>query len=299
MSTQPRIARRRDPHRASQGTDMRLLISLFTLLAGVPTLACAVAGDVPSENSIRVRRPKLLRVDRIQAQRTPLGVPGDYKPCVAKLRNGELLVVAFHQAKKTRPRTGLTPAKFQEDIILFRSRDGGLTWSPRHVVPQIAGREPFLTVLRDGTLLMTTHMNYSEVRNEEGAIYSYLHRSTDSGATWQTRRIDWRDVPGTPRPDALQEPFIAAWTLMSRNVLQIADGSLLLGASSWMGPSFLWRSSDGGKTWDKTQTARFEGRHGEKLPKFREGRDNGGFPRMDEAVFWQARSGESAGHGRG
>ena len=265
----------------------------FVVMTAASGMTRAEPGWV--EDSIRVRCPNSLRVDRIRALRVPLGVPGDYKPCIAKLSSGELLVVAFHQQKKHRPRAGLTPAKFQEDIVLFRSRDGGLTWSPRQVVASIAGREPCLTVLKDGTLLMTTHMNYSEVRNQEGAIYSYLYRSKDRGATWQTLRIDWRDVPDTPKKNTLPEPFIAAWTLTGRNVLQTAEGSLILGVSSWMGHSYLWRSSDDGKTWDKTQVARFEGLQGEKLPRFRDSRDNGGFPRMDEAVFWQARSGDLLG----
>jgi hypothetical protein len=172
----------------------RLLAVAFLVPGAAPGAEEPVAAGV---DFVSVENTKRLPA-RLLAQRTALGVAGDYKPCVAKLPNGELVLVAFNQQPQSRSRAGLRPAKFREDIVLFRSKDRGVTWSPRQVIQDRAGREPYLTVLADGTLFMTTHMNYSEVRNDDGTIYSYVHRSADGARTWQTLRIDWRDVPGTP-----------------------------------------------------------------------------------------------------
>ena len=46
------------------------------------------------QDDIEVRNPKALP-GRIPCQRTRLGKQGDYKPCIARLPGGELLVVAF------------------------------------------------------------------------------------------------------------------------------------------------------------------------------------------------------------
>ena len=40
----------------------------------------------------------VLPIDR--TERVPLGEPSDYKPCVAQLPDGELLLTAFHQHKQ-------------------------------------------------------------------------------------------------------------------------------------------------------------------------------------------------------
>jgi hypothetical protein len=250
---------------------------------------------VTVEEFILVKNPRQLGVSRLPAQRVPLGVPGDYKPCVAQLLGGELVLVAFNQQRESRWREGLPAGRWREDLLLFRSQDGGITWSPRQIIPGLLGREPYLTVLKDGTVLMTTHFNYDEIRNEDGYLYSYLHRSSDGGRTWQSLRIDWRDVPGTPPPTTLPGPFINAWTVTSRNVLELADGGLVLGVSSWTGLSYLWRSHDGGQTWDPALSCRFVDEHGGSLPRSLPHESNGGFPRMDEAVFWPALSGDLLG----
>ncbi len=94
---------------------------------------------------ITVKNPKNLQVNRLSAERIPVGIPGDYKPCIALLPNGELLLVCFHGIQ-------LGEGKIREDIILFRSQDGGRTWSERQAL-DILGREPYFTVLKDGTIL--------------------------------------------------------------------------------------------------------------------------------------------------
>jgi len=216
---------------------------------------------------LEVRYPKALPAT-IPCERIPLGKPGDYKPCIARLPDGELLVVAFDAAMRV-------DGKPREDMLLWRSADGGRTWTERTVIP-LLGREPYFSVLRDGTLFITVHFLKQDVRNRKGYVYSLLHRSTDGGRTWQSTEIDWDDVPGAPEK---------ATIVTSRNVLELADGTLILGVAAPKGLSYLWRARDRGATWDKTRACRFEGVDGPKL----------WWPLMGETVFWQPRSGDLLG----
>ena len=140
---------------------------------------------------MEIRNPKTLGADRLPVERTPLGRPGDYKPCVAKLPDGTLLVVAFNSAKKVDGRP-------QEDMLLWRSQDGGRTWSERTITP-LLGREPYFSVLPDGTLFISVHLLGKDIRNEKGYVYSMLHRSVDVTATpetaWGWLETGWDLVP--------------------------------------------------------------------------------------------------------
>jgi hypothetical protein len=191
-------------------------------------------GRAQQPDSFAVEEPKVLSVDRIACQRVALGGQDDYKPCVAILPGGELLLTAFHQ----QPAEG---GKVFEQTLLFRSRDGGLTWSEPEKLA-LLGREPYLTVLDDGTVFITGHLLANDVRNPFGYTHGYVHRSTDGGRTWRSLRIESEAIkPG-------------AGNHSSRNVVRLDDGSLLLGVDydGGGGPYFVWRSSDTGKTWNKT-----------------------------------------------
>jgi hypothetical protein len=216
------------------------------------------------QDFIRVRNPKVLPA-RLPAERIPLGRAEDYKPCLTLLPTGELLLVTFVNL----PVGG---GKVREDMSFFRSRDGGKTWGERRGVP-LLGREPYFSVLQDGTLFLTTHLLDADVRNKDGYIHSYVHRSTDGGATWSTLRIGAEDVPGAaPR----------TWTHTSRNVLELKDGSLILGVSAGSSIDYLWRSRDRGKTWDRSLACKVEGFDVKKQ----------GFPWHAETVFTQAANGD-------
>jgi hypothetical protein len=214
---------------------------------------------------IPVLNPRLLATDELAADRIPLGLPDDYKPCLALLPSGELLVVAFHQVQ-------LDEGRIREDMILFRSADGGSTWSERQVL-DLLGREPYFSVLADGTLFITTHLLEQDVRNTLGCVHSYLHRSTDGGATWRTLPLTAADLPGASA---------SAWVHTSRNVLECADGGLLLGVSAPGGLDYLWRSTDRGETWDRTLRCEWLGVDKAKL----------WWPFSAETVFWPTRSGD-------
>src|SRR5688500_16411152 len=137
----------------------------------------AAAGAAP----IAVHHPSALP-DSLPCERIALGEPDDYKPCVARLPNGGLLLSAFHQHQPE-------PGKVLEQNLLFRSSDGGRTWSAPEKL-DLLGREPYLSVLRDGTLFLTGHLLAQDVRNEQGYTHGYLHRSEDAGQTWETIRLD-------------------------------------------------------------------------------------------------------------
>ncbi|GDY10072.1 hypothetical protein LBMAG52_35580 [Planctomycetia bacterium] len=211
---------------------------------------------------ITVTDRKSLPTDKLIAERIPLGEADDYKPCIAKLPSGELLLTAFHQHKRD-------GNKVMEQTLLFRSPDGGRTWTGPQPLG-LLGREPYLTVLKNGTVFITGHLLAQDVRNEWGYTTGFLHRSTDGGRTWQSTRVESEHV----KPNASNHT--------TRNVLEMSDGSLLLGVDydGGGGPYFVWRSTDGGQTWDKSQ--RCEPRDFKSQYGFFGG----------ETWLWQARSGK-------
>ena len=226
-------------------------------------LSVCGAGKNTSTDFITVRNSKTLGIDEIPCERIALGQPDDYKPCVARLPDGELLVAAFHQHR-------FGPRKIREDLLTFRSNDGGLTWSKRHARSDVLGREYYLTALKDGTLLMTVHLISYDVRNPDDYTHSYVHRSDDGGRTWNTTRVE---------PDRFPPKTVGVTT---RNVLELSDGSLLMGVSGYTESTYLmWRSTDGGRTWPQQYQANVAG-----LPQ---GHKSSFF---GETVLWQARSGK-------
>ena len=212
---------------------------------------------------IGIESPRELAGQHITGERVPVGVPADYKPCIARLPDGRLLLVAFAPYQ-------LEEGKKREEILLFRSEDGGATWSDAENLTTghgLVGREPYLTVLRDGTVLMTVHFLSRDVRNSSGYNRSFVHRSTDGGRTWSTTVAE---------PDFVAPGGMSCTT---RTVLELDDGSLLLGVGS-TGAPFLWRSRDGGASWPDRQPTVIE-----------ELRDDYPYPFLGEAVWWQAPSG--------
>ncbi len=218
---------------------------LFVLVLGIASLENGTrppaspreaVGDDNQPDSIRVAERKTLSIESIPCERIPIGEPDDYKPCIARLPSGELLLTAFHQYQKD-------GGKVMEQNLLFRSHDGGKSWSQPEKL-DLLGREPNLTVLRDGTVFMTGHLLKQDVRNEHGETHGYLHRSTNGGKTWETIRLDSTEL-GKP----------GASNHSTRNVLELSDGTLLLGVDcdGGGGPYFMWRSTDRGKTWNRSQ----------------------------------------------
>jgi hypothetical protein len=115
---------------------------------------------LPTKAPVRVYRPHNLSATHLPTNRTRLGLPGDYKPWVAVLGNGDVLIVAFasapksQQAQAQQPLQPATAAGTEEHAVFWRSTDGGLSYSPREYRSDLNGREWSINVLNDGTLLM-------------------------------------------------------------------------------------------------------------------------------------------------
>jgi hypothetical protein len=67
-----------------------------------------------------------------------------------------------------------------------------------------------------------------------------------------------------------------------RNVLELESGELVFAVAGKGGHEFLWKSNDGGKTWDQSLACRFGGVDQGALP----------FPILGEAFLWQAPNGD-------
>lgn len=239
---------------------MRLTIHI--LLAAVFLWSCdACANEV---GFIEVRNPKRLAGEKIPCDRISLGELEDYKPSIALLPSGELLLTMFSGHRDEN-------GKIFEQVLLSRSTDGGKSWSTSEKL-ELLGREPSLTILKDGTVFITTHLLAQEARNKHGYTHSYLHRSGDEGRTWTTTRIE----PKSFRPRVTG--------LTTRNILELADGTLMLGISEHgvkNCKSVVLLSKDKGKTWSETYAAQFDG-----VPK------DYPYTLFGEAHLWQAKSGK-------
>lgn len=223
-------------------------------------------------DAVNVENPSSLP-GQIAAQRVPVGVTGDYKPDLAILPSGEMLLVMFQPV--TNPN-----GTYQENMIMYRSEDGGQTWGTRNMLP-LFGREPYFTQLKDGTLFITASFLSVDYRNTEGYTYAIVYRSQDSGATWTSTPILSGDVPNVPP---------ATVTVTSRNVVQLPDGTLLLGVGAGTDVDYLWRSRDEGVTWDKTLQV-------QAPPGYDEAAN--GVPWLEEFWFALAPNGDLLGFQRG
>jgi len=179
-----------------------------------------------------------------------LGIPNDYKPWIAQLKNGELLIVAFcfgGLASNELPKD----APYLERAVFWRSKDGGRTWGPREERMDVHGREFSLNVLADGTLIMPCHFLANDAANKAGYTHSKVFRSTDQGKTWTESRIG---------PEGFPEKAQTAtdWTVVEipdsdQPGRTLAQFGVSMQSGGKLAPAhvFLWRSRDSGATWDK------------------------------------------------
>ncbi|MBI3864429.1 MAG: exo-alpha-sialidase [Planctomycetia bacterium] len=130
---------------------------------------------ISESRAIRIVKPRVLPAGEIPAVRTPLGIPNDYKPWIAQLKSGELLIVAFCFGGE--PSNKLPAgAPYLERAVFWRSNDGGRTWGAREERSEIHGREFSLTALADGTLIMPCHFLANDAANKAGYTYSKVFR---------------------------------------------------------------------------------------------------------------------------
>ena len=235
------------------------------------TASASADGPSPQRDFVKIKNPKRLKADQLSVERIPVGIPQDYKPCLVKLSSGELLLTGFYA-----PNTGGVPAEY---CFLYRSQDGGRTWSGRRQL-DIYGREPYFSVISDGTLFISTHMLTTARGNSEGYVYSYLYRSTDAGRSWHATKVEYDEILAAARKDNRRPDKDTAIT--GRNVLELRDGMLLFGVGSKHGSETLWRSKDKGKTWDRTLTSNFDTLDSASYP----------YAVLQESTLWEAPDGQ-------
>ena len=190
---------------------------------------------------IRVNHPRRLPGWQLPAERIAIGRFGDYKPSLALLPDGELLLVAFHK-------TGTYgEPDFHERTTFWRSGDGGKTWSDRDDRDDLIGREQFLSRASDGTLFMTSCLlpEDNAYPGGVGRFHGYLHRSKDAGRTWDRTQVM---IEGALRRGVPEDRGTAS----DRTVVELSDGTLLFGVGLYGSDvAYMWRSTDGGGTWER------------------------------------------------
>lgn len=172
---------------------LKTLLLAFSVIGGLQAHA-GQGAEKPQGRPIKIARPKTLAAEDVPAVRTPLGPANDYKPWIAELKSGELLIVAFCYGGT--PSDKLSAGEpYLERAVFWRSQDGGRTWGPREERPDIHGREFALTVLDDGTIIMPCHFLADDAANKAGYTHSKIFRSTDEGQTWTEQRVGPEGFP--------------------------------------------------------------------------------------------------------
>jgi len=224
---------------------------LLALKFSAPQDADSVATQKQLNRPIKIVEPLRLSLDDLSAVRTPFGEPNDYKPWIVRLKNGELLLVAFCFGGISRDQLP-KGALFFERAVFWRSRDDGQTWSSREERMDLHGREFAITSLSDGTLIMPCQLLRDDSSNQAGHSYSKIFRSVDGGHVWTETRIG---------PEGFPEK---AQTAVDWNAIEFPDADhpgktiVQLGVSMQFGGHaaadhvYLWRSRDSGATWDKS-----------------------------------------------
>lgn len=230
----------------SHRANYRLLTIAWLILACSYSSLHRVQAAVAAESTyapLKIVNPHQLPDSDIPATRTPLGLPNDYKPWIARLSNGELLIVAFYGRQ--------IDGKRSERAVFWRSRDGGKSWGERDERANIQGREFALNVLTDGTLIMTCHFLANDRYNQAGYAYSKIFRSADNGSTWTEQRIGPEGFPPGKMTMADWTTFEIPDPQKPQKTLTMLGVSLSHGGKLAPPNVFLWRSRDSGQTWDK------------------------------------------------
>lgn len=178
------------------------------------------------------------------AARTRCGGRGNYKPGMARLPDGKLIIGVC------RNNNDPDPAKRWFEIHVYESEDDGLTWSEIGTTP-LYGKEPAMAALADGTLVMTVQGGFFGDAESPGGVIAKpnvlpVMRSDDGGKTWDTFVISGAtDVTG-------------AYADYPRNLIAEADGSVTMvralkndywGKGGGSPNLQIANSRDGGESW--------------------------------------------------
>ena len=154
------------------------------------------ASRVITNEPMEVIHPVQIGARQLEAQRISFGGPGYYKPSIAMLDDGELLLTVAGPREYVYDDRPLELQMHHENAFLYRSGDGGITWSEPELLPAHSSKEAHLTVLKNGTIIMNAHCVQKQKTNPRHYGHTVLHRSEDRGRTWTTRDILMADMPG-------------------------------------------------------------------------------------------------------
>lgn len=163
------------------------------------------------------------------AVRTRVGPRGNYKAGLTRLENGKLLIAVC------RNNNDPDATKKQFLIFVYESQDDGLTWQEISQTP-LFGKEPSLTTLPDGSVLMTAQKGYFGPGAKLDEIP--ISRSNDGGRTWETQFLPGDDYPR----NLIVEPDSSVLMIraLKSDWARKGDGSPKLQ---------ICRTSDAGRTW--------------------------------------------------
>ena len=201
---------------------------------------------------------------KIDCERIRVGGLNAYKPDIVKLSTGELIMANSHRHCEKQG-----DGRMCIHTMLFRSHDNGKSWQGRHFT-DIIGHEPYLSIFKNDTLIITTHLLECDVLNQTGKCLAILHRSEDKGLTWKRTFIDESIIPNKSRQT----------TVSSRNIIELDDETLLMGITCRQGKDYVLKSFDMGKTW-KAFPCVIEGYEQESYI----------YSALEEAVFWKTKTG--------
>ena len=152
----------------------------FTIVVLVTVMAficCLAQAEIITNEPIEVINPRQIGIKWLDAERIPIGEPDFYKPNVALLDDGELLLTVMGPFKNVFPNRPHGKHKYHMDALLYRSKDGGRTWIESGLLPP--GKESHLTVLKDGIIMSNAHLLQKLKLNPVHYCHSVVSRSED------------------------------------------------------------------------------------------------------------------------
>lgn len=166
-----------------------------------------------------------ITVSRYQAAvRTRVGPRGNYKAGFTRLADGKLLIAVCRNEPNPDFESGRA---FQ--MYVYESNDDGLTWQ-EIAKPGLLAKEPSLSTLPDGSVLMTAQNADFQQRAVQKFRTMYIARSDDAGRTWESCLLERAKYP--------------------RQVVVEDDGTVLFMMADQDLNLTLARSTDAGRSWD-------------------------------------------------
>jgi hypothetical protein len=170
----------------------------------------------------------------------------NFKPHIGMLASGDIVMFVAHaHAEETiTTHTAVNaPRGLSTHVVVYRSADGGKTWSHgRHVPELISGHEPSVTAIGDLLFVkVQTHGtgHFPDPYAERDHTYAVLARSEDGGETFTRFFVD-RAFTGAEDGEIID---------CSRNIIRLADGRLYMGIG--VGSNHRAAiSADEGRSWD-------------------------------------------------